>query len=141
MILDAGRRFRLSSPSHLIRFHYQMRENIYVCLDAHIIIPLSPPFLVAYFSGGWNEGSKLETRGRENEGGGGNDLDGRIIMYHFTDDPIGELRSFTQGVDLRGGAWKLTADPALQVAEFTLALSNAIIHEPVGYPGFRDVME
>ena len=58
MILDAGRRFRLSSPSHLIRFHYQMRENIYVCLDAHIIIPLSPPFLVAYFSGGWNEGSK-----------------------------------------------------------------------------------
>lgn len=41
MILDAGRRFRLSSPSHLIRFHYQMRENIYVCLDAHIIIPLS----------------------------------------------------------------------------------------------------
>lgn len=62
-------------------------------------------------------------------------------MYHFTDDPIGELRSFTQGVDLRGGAWKLTADPALQVAEFTLALSNAINQEPVGYPGFRDVME
>lgn len=112
--------------------------KIYTFASMHIS---SSPFLVAYFSGGWNEGSKLETRWRENEGGGGNDLDGRTIMYHFTDDPIGELRSFTQGVDLRGGAWKLTADPTLQVAEFTLALSNAIIHEPVGYPGFRDVME
>lgn len=39
------------------------------------------------------EGSKLETRGKCE--GLLNDFDGRTIMYHFTDDPIGELRSFT----------------------------------------------
>lgn len=83
-------------------------EKIYTFASMHI--SSSPFLLVAYFSSGVEErdeeGSKLETRGsggscRENEEGGGTfEPRWRTIMYHFTDDPIDELRSF-RGVDLR----------------------------------------
>lgn len=91
-----------------------MRENIYVCLDAHIITPLPP----SYFSERRGE-SRNETR--RIEVGNKGEVRGtferfrwahhNVSFHRWSDRWVTEFYG-ERRVDLRGGAWKLTADPA-----------------------------
>lgn len=95
MILRAVSASPPFSPLTLFDFTTKCGK-IYTFASMHISSPPFPPRI--FLRGGGNrgtrrEGSKLETRGKCE--GLLNDFDGRTIMYHFTDDPIGELRSFT----------------------------------------------
>lgn len=96
MILRAVSASPPFSPLTLFDFTTKCGK-IYTFASMHISSPPFPPRI--FLRGGGNrgtrrEGSKLETRGKCE--GLLNDFDGRTIMYHFTDDPIGELRSFTE---------------------------------------------
>lgn len=91
-----------------------MRENIYVCLDAHIITPLPP----SYFSERRGE-SRNETRRIEvgNKGVVRGTFERfrwahhNVSFHRWSDRWVTEFYG-ERRVDLRGGAWKLTADPA-----------------------------